>query len=239
MNQINKRIGLKRLEKLKINRYRMWGLFYISTLIFFSPVNGFSSELITNDVIRQIQIFHKEHLSGFLAYVDKQDLIQKYSLQALVCNFALILFSVVETFLNGRKTWFDILASLFFGAAAILNFGLFFAIYTNFDFLWVTLVFSAFYSFADVVGVVISRNSEPEKVKTFKYSLAFIDAPTLIVCGGFLVPTLSQTKYPESFTDGVGAAILLFSGVAWASLMVFYVAPEEARQEAELGFRNF
>jgi hypothetical protein len=134
---------------------------------------------------------------------------------------------MIETFLRGGNlTRFDILASFVLGAGALANVAMFMFVGTDLEFLYFTCGFSALYVILDIAGILHARKKEPEMGSTFRYSLAFVDGPTLLVCLAFLVPArASAVSYGQSFTDGIGAAILLFSGLAWTSLMVFFVAP--------------
>jgi hypothetical protein len=104
---------------------------------------------------------------------------------------------------------------------------MFLFVYTTIEALYFPLFFSLMYVVIDGGGLYHTRRAEVEQRNAFKYSLAFVDLPTFFICLAFLVPIRqSSIKYPNAFTDGIGAGILLFSGWAWICLMVFFIAPQ-------------
>ena len=205
------------------SRYRLWGLGYLALLVLSSPALQPTGRWVSSHLLPTIRGFYIDYFPSW-GLAKKNDLLQHFALQALLCNFALLLFSIVETFVKGRRTSFDIAAAMLFGAAAVINGLLFVFLYSKLDFLYVTAGFAALYVTVDAWGLQEAKRHEPEMADTFRYSLAFVDAPTLAVSMGLLAPHLSShLDYPMGFTDGVGAAVLLFSGCAWTSLMVFFI----------------
>jgi hypothetical protein len=204
-------------------RYKVWGIGYLILLTAMSPAMPYAQEISNHQVLPWIEAFHK---GNFAWAVQPRDLlVTHWTLQALACNLLLMLFSIVETFLRGRKTSFDIGAALAFGAAAVVNVALFFMVFTSLEFLYVTFGFALFYVLFDSVGLAVSSKQEPEMRNSFLYSLSFVDAPTLLVSTAFVVPSLLlHQHYPPGFSDGIGAAILLFSGCAWTATMVLFVS---------------
>jgi hypothetical protein len=151
----------------------------------------------------------------------------KWTLTAIVVNLVTIVFAIIDIMIRRDRRPVDIIVAAVLGGLIVFHIFAFPISITEFDFNWVVIVTYTVYLVTDFIGMWMTGTGDhPEAAEypVYYYPACCLDGPTFAVTGVFLSASW-LAPVTKDFYDGIGAGILLLSGLVYAGLLGF-VIPE-------------